>query len=112
LIDVIISLIVGFGLGFMLLHKIKPLYAFAIVAVVGCLIGWQVLAVLQPSQTSLGYLLETSEMNLVWSQTHDMRQVAVVAKNGVYLWIGFNAVAAVLGYLFALVLLKRKKRLI
>ena len=106
--DVAISFLIGFALSFALLRKVKPMFAFVIVAVVGVLFGWQLLAWFPVNATSIGYLMQGNpDMQLVWSQTHDMRQVALISKNIIGLWIVVNAFASILGYFVARFTLKK-----
>ncbi len=110
-VDIILSLLVGFALGYVLLRKLKRPVAFALVAIVGALLGWQVLSFIPAADTGLIYFLDTAtlqQMQLLLDQTHDLRMVAGLIRNSLYLYIAFNALAAIVGFMLALAI-KRKR---
>jgi hypothetical protein len=104
-------MVVGFALGYLLLTKLRRPLAFALVAVVGALIGWQVLSFIPAANTGLIYFLDTAtlqQMQLLLDQTHDLRMVSGLIRNSFYLYIAFNALAAIVGFMLALAI-KRKR---
>lgn len=103
------SLIVGFIVSTLMLKRIsKPWIVYVVAVVLGVLIGWQVLTMFPATQTSLGYVLSTNpELNIIWEQTHDIYQVAKVAKYADYYLMLFNGLAALLGCFIAGIVHKR-----
>jgi hypothetical protein len=107
--DLLLSGVIGFVLGYLLLLKVKPIYAFLLVAAIGALLGWQMMNIMHPNSTSLGYLLSTNpELQTIWTETHNAKIVAYAAKQGVYILVGFDGLASVLGYMLASFVKHRK----
>ena len=109
--DLIITFIIGFLLSLTLLRKVKPITAMILLLIIGGLIGWQVINFLPPTSTSVGWLLDTNpDLNLIWQQTHDMRQVALGSKYAVYMWVGFNALSSLFGSIVATAVYKHRNK--
>lgn len=111
MIDVLVSMAIGFVLSLLLLKRnMRPTVVLLLVVLVGASIGWQAKTLFSGQNTSLTHALNVTpeEMRIIFEATqsssdpYSISRVAGIAKNyGVSMLIAFNALAAIAGFLFA-----------